>query len=173
MRLSAVLTKSPQMLPSLLEKAMVLPKANDLAEQLRDDQPVLAEHAVVGNEEKTPVLALSVDDYLPPSRLDRVPRALTAVDVNVGLRGIRGVVGDAEIVLLISSSGDVDEILLLGSTLPSFVVEEAVERFRQVKFEPGMVGRWTVRSRLRIRLVPPNNDELLGNPHSAREKAWR
>lgn len=159
--------------PIPLGKIELLPYVQELS-----GPPVLeprrtTEQGVVGNADKSPVLALSVDDYLPPSRLDRIPRALSEVDTTISFRGMRGVVGEAEIVLLISSSGEIDDVLILSSSLPEFVVEEAAQRFRQIRFAPGMVGKWTVRSRLRIRLVPPSNDELLGNPYSAREKAWR
>ena len=172
-QINAVLFQNPETLPVPLEKADPSPRVEELPDPLAVERPASLEQGIAGNVEKAPVLSLSIDDYLPPSRLDRIPRALSEVDTTIGFRGMKGVVGEAEIVLLISSSGDIDDILILGSSLPAFMTEEAVLRFRQVKFEPGMVGRWTVRSRLRIRLVPPSNDELLGNPYSAREKAWR
>lgn len=128
---------------------------------------------VSANVESEPVVSLSVDDYLPPSLLDKVPKPIGTVDTEIGFRGMLGVVGQAEIILLISSDGDVDDVLMLGSSLPLFLVEEAVLRFRHLKFEPGVLQGVHVRSRLRIRLEPPGNDELLGNPSSARERAWR
>lgn len=132
-----------------------------------------SDKAVAANVESEPVVSLSMDDYLPPSLLDRVPKPIGVVDTTIGFRGMVGVVGQAEILLLISSDGDVDDVLMLGSSLPQFLVEEAMLRFRRLKFEPGMLRSVNVRSRLRIRLEPPGSDELLGNPSSARERAWR
>ncbi|WP_428825350.1 hypothetical protein ACLIKD_12680 [Azonexus sp. IMCC34842] len=156
-----------------LEKIKPLPYAQELSWPTVIEPPVIREQGIVGNIDKSPVLALSVDDYLPPSRLDRIPRPLSAVDTSISFRGMGRVVGEAEIILLISSSGEIDDVLILGSSLPRFVVEEVANRFKQIRFEPGGVGKWAVRSRLRIRLEPPSDDELLGNPFSAREKARR
>lgn len=84
-----------------------------------------------------------------------------------------GLVGEVELMLLISSSGRVDEVLNLGASLPDFIVEEAVARFKGVEFEPGVLAGFEVRSRMRIRLSPPGRDELLGNPYSAKERFMR
>lgn len=128
---------------------------------------------LLGDEAHKPVVPLSMDDYLPRSRLEKVPKLIGSVDASVDFRGMTGVVGEAEIVLLISSDGDVDEVVMIESTLPNFLVDKVVSNFRRAKFEPGMIGSVAVRSRLRIRFQPPSSDELLGNPSSARERAWR
>ena len=114
----------------------------------------------------------SLEDYLPPSRLHRLPKLLTAIDTKVDFLGHEGVVGDAQIMLLISSSGDVDDVLVVESSLPSYVVDSIVSRFRASRFEPGGVGSMSVRSRIRIRISPPSRDELLGNPMSQKQNAW-
>jgi len=135
--------------------------------------PQLPSRGLLGDEAHKPVVPLSMDDYLPRSRLEKVPKLIGTVDSRVDFRGMTGVVGEAEIVLLISSDGNVDEILVTESTLPNFLVDKVVSNFRGAKFEPGMIGSMAVRSRLRIRFQPPSSDELLGNPSSARERAWR
>jgi len=114
----------------------------------------------------------SLEDYLPPSRLHRLPRLLTAVDTEVDFLGHEGVVGDAQIMLLISSTGDVDDVLVVESSLPSYVVDSIVSRFRASRFEPGEVGSMSVRSRIRIHISPPSRDELLGNPTSQKQNPW-
>lgn len=133
----------------------------------------LPSSGLLGDEAHKPVVPLSIDDYLPRSRLEKVPKLIGSVDASVDFRGMTGVVGEAEIVLLISSDGDVDEIVIIESTLPNFLVDKVVSKFRRAKFQPGMIGSVAVRSRLRIRFQPPSSDELLGNPSSARERAWR
>lgn len=167
------LVQKPDAPSELLGKSGVLPEIVERAGLVEVDKAPSVKQGVIGNMEKTPILALSIDDYLPPSRLDRVPRPLQEVDTSVGFRGGAGVVGEAEIILLISSSGEVDDVLVLESSLPAFIVDEVVMRVRKAVFEPGRVGHWSVRSRLRIRLVPPKNDEVMRNPYSARERAWK
>lgn len=153
----------------LSQEARLPPSVIPESGSISDGEPAV----VQGADERRAVVALSVDDYLPPSRLDRIPKPLGSVDTRIDMRGMFGVVGEAEIMLLISSEGHVDDVLVLGASLPDFIVDEAVKRFRGVAFDPGRVGERAVRSRLRIRFSPPSQDELLGNPHSAREKAWR
>lgn len=132
-----------------------------------------ASGGVVAEKKSDSVLQRSLDDYLPPSRLDKLPKPLGNVEVGVDFKALKGLVGEAEIMLLISSSGDVDDVLVTESTLPDFLVAEAVGYFRGLRFDPGMVSETNVRSRIRIRLTPPSNDELLANPYSAKEKAWK
>lgn len=128
--------------------------------------------SITRDQEHKPVIPLYVDDYLPPSRLDKIPKLIGSVDATVDFQGMTGIVGDAEIVLLISSKGDVDDVVMIESTLPDFLVDKVVSNFKKAKYEPGRVGSMPVRSRLRIRFQPPTRDELLGNPSSARERAW-
>ena len=125
------------------------------------------------DEEHKPVVRWSVDDYLPRSRLEKIPKLLGSVDTKADFEGMLGLVGEAEIIVLISSEGGVDDVLVAESTLPSFLVDKMIVNFKGAKYEPGMVSGLNVRSRLRIRLSAPSNDELLGNPSSARERAWR
>ncbi len=116
---------------------------------------------------------LSIDDYLPPSRLSQAPFPRNDNISAISLKGFDGLVGQAEIMLLISSDGNVDHVIPLESTLPSFFVEEAIARFKATQFVPGTQGSMNVRSRIRIRLTPPTEDQLRGNPYSAKEKAWK
>jgi len=125
------------------------------------------------DEEHKPVLQWSVDDYLPRSLLEKIPKLIGSVDTRANFEGMMGLVGEAEIIVLISSAGDVDDVLVAESTLPGFLVDKMMASFKSAKYEPGMVGGLNVRSRLRIRLSAPSNDELLGNPSSARERVWR
>lgn len=171
--LSAYLVQKPDAPPDFVDQADALPEIEEPAGLVAGSEAPSVKQGVSGNVEKVPMLTFSIDDYLPPSRLDRLPRPLQEVDTSIGFRGVVGVVGEAEIVLLISSSGEIDDVLVLESSLPAFVVDEVVMRFRKVVFEPGKVGNWNVRSRLRIRLTPPKNDELMRNPYSARERAWK
>lgn len=144
----------------------------DVVEKVPVDEKIgFAPPQIVGRRERIPVLSLSVDDYLPPSRLDRIPKILNVLDTVSNFEIPLGLIGDAEILLLISSSGEVDNVLLLDSSLPAFVVDELILRFREAGFEPGEKGSWKVRSRLRIRLHFPEQVELLGNPSSVRIRA--
>lgn len=146
------------------ESAPLLPSIGEARE--------LPPTSIPPDQERKPFIRLSVDDYLPPSRLDKIPKLIGSVDATVDFQGMTGIVGDAEIVLLISSNGDVDDVVMMQSTLPDFLVDKVVSNFKKAKYEPGRLGSMSVRSRLRIRFQPPTRDELLGNPSSARERAW-
>lgn len=147
-----------------VESAPLLPRIGEATE--------LPSTSIPRDQEHKPVIPLSVDDYLPPSRLDKIPKLIGSVDATVDFQGMTGIVGDAEIVLLISSKGDVDGVVMIESTLPDFLIDKVVSNFKKAKYEPGRLGSIPVRSRLRIRFQPPTRDELLGNPSSARERAW-
>lgn len=165
----------PRAIELASEQSSALPKAADRAVvENKATNPVdpVTPGGVTADKEISPVMSLSVDDYLPPSRLDRIPKPTGPVDTTVNFHGMVGLVGQVELILLISSEGEVDDVILGEASLPGFLVEEAIARFKAVKFEPGRVGSMSVRSRLRIRLEPPDADELLGNPKSARERAW-
>ncbi|RIX46800.1 MAG: hypothetical protein D3M94_08800 [Rhodocyclales bacterium GT-UBC] len=135
--------------------------------------PESSEMSVGSTAEMAAPTKLSIDDYLPPSRLSRIPFPRDADAAELHFKEFEGVVGDAEIMVLISSEGDVDDVVLLESTLPKPLVERAIAHFKAEKFVPGGQGSMNVRSRVRIRLTPPTADQLMGNPASAREKAWR
>lgn len=136
-------------------------------------EPDVAKPEATGGGQTAISGSRSLDDYLPPSRLSQVPFPRNEISEELHFKGFEGLVGEAEIMVLISSEGEVDDVLLLDSTLPAFLVERAIARFREVRFVPGVQGSMNVRSRVRIRLTPPTEDQLLGNPYSAKEKAWR
>jgi hypothetical protein len=136
----------------------------------REERPSSAK--ILDGIERRSVVARSIDDYLPVSLLDVPPRLLDNVDTQVDLHGVEGVIGEAEILLLISSSGQVDDAQILSSSLPVFMIEIVAQRFAKVRFSPGELHGLQVRSRLRIRFSPPTADQMLGNPTSAKERAW-
>lgn len=116
-------------------------------------------------------LALPViDDYLPPSRLTERPHPIDSIDPTPPGWAVTGVVGEVELLLLISSDGGVDAVLVVHTTLPDAFVESAKLAFKTAKFTPGMVNNHAVRSRLRI-VVSPTALAVApesGAPHSAK-----
>ena len=165
----------PEVVPEVAPVAQIAP-VQRLAEDGRrpGNHPDAADApaSLSGDKEEAPVVELSIDDYLPPSLLDKIPVPVGDVDMNIDFKGMEGVIGDAEIMILISSDGHVDSVLVVGNSLPDFVVEQAVKRFSGQAFEPGEIQGIPVRSRVRIRLTPPSRDELLMNPYSAKQRAW-
>lgn len=111
------------------------------------------------------------EDYLPPSQLTAPPRPLTEIDPNPPEFNAPGLVGEAELLLLINEAGKVDAVVVTNSTLPSVIVDHAIDRFRDTDFSPGKVDETGVKSRVRIRLSTPSMDEIYGNPLSAKERS--
>lgn len=153
-----------ELFPSNTEK----PSSHPPTTTIKDNSPGLR-----GENEENPVVELSIDDYLPPSLLDKIPFPIESVNTNIDFKGMNGLVGEAEIMVLISSEGNVNGVLVMTSSLPEFIVDEAVSRFKTLTFEPGELQGMKVRSRIRIKLTPPTIDELRGNPYSAKQRAWR
>lgn len=95
-----------------------------------------------------------IEDYLPASLLTVAPSPIASIDPTPpGLR-LEGLVGEAELILLVSSDGAVDEVLTVRSSLPDFLVDYAKSAFARAKFNPGLVNETAVRSRMRISLSP-------------------
>ena len=116
-------------------------------------------------------LALPViDDYLPPSRLTERPHPIDSIDPTPPGWAVTGVVGEVELLLLISSAGRVDAVLLVHATLPDAFVESAKLAFKTARFTPGMVNNHAVRSRLRIVVSPTALAAATesATPHSAK-----
>lgn len=173
---ATISSRLPAKPETALAGAKILPTKQTVEDKQRTgEHPDVADQpdAMAGDREDSPVVELSIDDYLPPSLLDKIPTPEGDVDMNIDFKGMDGIIGDAEIMILISSQGDVDGVLVTGTNLPEFVVDQAVARFSEQKFIPGEVNGIQVRSRVRIRLTPPSRDELLMNPYSAKQRAWR
>lgn len=119
------------------------------------------------------LLALTLHDYLPVSQLTTPPHALDSVDPTPPDLRFDGVLGEIELMLLISSDGRVDEVLLLASSLPDTAGDYVRRAFARVHFAPGRVNDVAVRSRLRIVVAPsgPSPDNDVPIPHSV--KSWR
>jgi len=95
-----------------------------------------------------------IENYLPISLLTVAPSPLASIDPTPpGLR-LEGLIGEAELILLVSSDGAVDEVLTVRSSLPDFLIDYAKSAFSKAKFNPGLVNETAVRSRMRIVLSP-------------------
>lgn len=101
-----------------------------------------------------PLILPLIDNYLPISQLTVAPSPVGSIDPTpLGLR-LDGLVGEAELILLVSSDGAIDEVLIVRSSLPEFLVDYAKSVFRDARFKPGQVNEIKVRSRIRILLSP-------------------
>lgn len=114
----------------------------------------------------------SMEDYLPASELTSPPSPVGSVDPTPPGFLLDGIVGEAVLLLLISSDGSVDEVLTVSSTLPEFFVAYAKEVFSSTRFTPGVVNNTAVRSRVRIALSPTLSHVApeTGNPLSAKNR---
>lgn len=134
--------------------------AESSSEEVRDQQATADESFAL------PV----IDDYLPPSSLTERPYPIDSIDPTPPGWAVNAVMGEVELLLLISSAGRVDAVLLVHATLPDAFVESAKLAFKTARFTPGMVKNHAVRSRLRIVVSPPALAVApeSGAPHSAK-----
>jgi TonB family protein len=89
--------------------------------------------------------------YRLPSELTRRAQIASAVDLSfrpAATPPARG--GSARLVVLVSSQGTVDEVLVERSTLPEEFQALAVASFQRVRFRPGMVAGDAVPARVTI-----------------------
>lgn len=130
----------------------------------------LSSSATKVSADEPSLFLLPVEDYLPASLLTELPSAIDSVDPTPPGFEFNGVVGEIELMLLISSEGNVDNVLTISSGLPEIVVEYAKSAFRQARFRPGKVQNTAVRSRSRVVLAPPPAviDPETGHPLSAK-----
>jgi len=114
----------------------------------------------------------TVDSYLPVSKLTIHSSPIDSIDPTPAGFSLEGVVGEVELMLLISSEGEVDAVLTIRSTLPPAVAEYAAAAFKSARFSPGYVNNTAVRSRVRFVLSPnPSHvDPETGNPLSAKNR---
>jgi len=113
-----------------------------------------------------------LNDYLPASMLSSLPSPIDSVDPTPSGFRLEGVLGETELLLLISSDGNVDDVLTIHSELPDVFAIYASEAFKRARFVPGKVNNTPVRSRIRVVLSPnPSHvDPETGNPLSAKNR---
>jgi hypothetical protein len=112
------------------------------------------------------------DQYLPPSKLSEIPSPIDSLDPTPDTFRQKGLIGQAELLLLISESGNVDDVLILESTLPKPILDYARNVFKGARFTAGRVNGQAVKSRIRI-VLSVNPDTLpanAGNPDSAKSR---
>jgi len=113
---------------------------------------------VGAGEEGADNLAISVkqDDYLPAEMLTQ--RAQIQGDVEPTLPGsdLSSVEGRAELLVLVSSDGHADSVLVVESSLPSKITDYAVKQFQAAIYQPGKINNTYVRSRINIGLSIAN-----------------
>ena len=144
--------------------SLVAPKTQRLAGDAADE-PVRTNSALASDDNSigsdaaaepyrrattVPVLA----NYLPPSLLTTLPSPIDSIDPTPPGFKAEGIVGEIELMLLISSDGEVDDVLLMQSSLPTPFVDYAMAVFLNARFIPAMINTRAVRSRLRIVLAP-------------------
>jgi hypothetical protein len=92
------------------------------------------------------------DDFISGVLLDRAPLPLVPIDVQMPPNSAP-IVGHHAVLLtvLIDSTGEVLEVITeAADSVPKEYVELARKSFANAKFSPGVVGRQTVRSRVRV-----------------------
>ena len=110
--------------------------------------------------------------YLPPSQLSTIPHPIDSLSLSFPQESRYSLVGDAELMLLLSSEGRVDAVLTIRSTLPAPMLGNAINAFSNARFTPGYVNQTPVRSRIRIQIAPDASPltEAGGNPLSAKQR---
>lgn len=112
----------------------------------------------------------NLDSYLPPSKLTDIPSPIDSIDLTLEQFRVDGLLGYAELMLLINSEGEMDAVLTIDSTLPAPMVDHAKALFLKARFTPGYVNQTPVRSRIRVELSlnPSEFPADTGNPKSAK-----
>lgn len=115
-------------------------------------------------------LISNLDLYLPPSKLTGIPNPIDSIDLTLKQFRADGLLGYAELMLLINSDGELDAVLTIDSTLPTPIVDHAKALFLKARFTPGYVNKTPVRSRIRVELSlnPSVLPDDAGNPNSAK-----
>lgn len=115
---------------------------------------------------------LTFDDYLPISLLSELPNALDSIPPLPSLFGPLAALGRIELWVLISSTGSVDDVLVVDTSMPPSITQFVREAFQRIRFSPGKIGRYSVRSRVRIIIEPyPDSEKKGGNRSLARTDA--
>lgn len=127
---------------------------------------------VVPSAGESSIFIPPVENYLPVSMLTEAPSPIDSVDPTPAGFKFDGLVGELELLLLISSDGDVDAVLTVRSSLPESFAEYAKLAFKEARFSPGRIQKTAVRSRVRIVLSPPplSIDPETGHPLSAKNR---
>lgn len=137
-------------------------------------EPSMSRARAVRSRADTPprLPQLLIENYLPVSQLTAPPNPIDSIDPTPPAFGLEGVVGEVELMLLISSEGAVDLVLIIRSTLPPAVAEYAAAAFWKARFSPGYVNNTAVRSRVRFVLSPNpfHVDPETGNPLSVKNR---
>lgn len=107
---------------------------------------------------------LDLERYLPPSQLTDKPGLLKSIEPVPTHMAFPRVVGELELMILLSSEGSVDHVFLLQNSLPGPIVELAVESIRGARYRPGRLEGMPVPSRYRIKLSMgmPEDREAVG-----------
>lgn len=111
-----------------------------------------------------------IDDYLPAHLLTERPYPIDSIDPTPKDVNIASLVGTASLLLLVSSEGKIDSILVQESSLPPAMVNHAIAAFEAARFQPGKINNQAVRSRMIVLLntAPPEINPDAGNPQSAK-----
>lgn len=155
--------------PQLQPRVVTNPVSNinvrrDSANDGRREQLSMSKFRVMNGQDIVSI-DLNIDRYLPPSRLTAPPGLLHSVKpVSTAYAAMPGVVGELELMVLLSAEGTVDRLVLLENSLPGPIVESIVTAFYSARYRPGVLNGGAVPSRYRIKfaLGEENDDGDLG-----------
>lgn len=119
---------------------------------------------------KKGVFKANIDDYIPSNLLTSRPRPAEDIDLTLEQFKVDGLVGEADLLILISSNGAVDSVLVLDSSLPQALVDYAAATFKRAKFVPGFINQHAVRSQFVVKLGTPAIEPVLDDQPKSLKK---
>ena len=84
--------------------------------------------------------------YYPVAKLSRMPEAISRFDIQAPAGGDTGLGGKMTIRIWISAKGEIDQLRVLKSELPSDYAEAALAAFGKLRFEAGEINGTRVNS---------------------------
>jgi len=150
-------------------RATLSPSVSLRQTSLRTDANVTNEQSVLssrGSEKKTgekkrialsedesaTIASIRLDDYLPAEVLTQRVRVIGDIDPTPAKSDLSSIEGEAELMVLVSSDGHADAVIVVRSSLPSSLIDYAVKQFKAATYQPGRINSRSVRSRISIGL---------------------
>lgn len=149
---------------ALVHESRNIDSANDATQENIPNLPAYTKDSPTNETPSAPNPV--IENYLPPSMLTGIPRPIDSVDIaSVGF-SLDKMLGEIELMLLISSEGRIDDVLVLHSSLPEPLVDSAKSAFMNARFTPGRINETAVRSRVRVVVSPTvlDSDSELTRP---------
>lgn len=106
----------------------------------------------LSEDESATIASIRLDDYLPAEVLTQRVRVIGDINPTPAKSDLSSIEGEAELMVLVSSDGHADAVIVVRSSLPSSLIDYAVKQFKAATYQPGRINSRSVRSRISIGL---------------------